>query len=93
MASDSQGRLLAHKSDYFVGADQTLVVSVPTRGQQTVYAATGDWFAVAAIATMAGLAGLALRAAVRDRRARHVLDDVASDETETPGPRNRLLTR
>ncbi len=93
LASDSQGRLLAHKSDYFVGADQTLVVSVPTRGQQTMYAATGDWFAVAAIATLAALAGFALRAAVRARRARHVLDDVASDETESPGPRDRLLTR
>ena len=32
LASDGQGRLLGHKADYFVSEDQTLVVSVPTRG-------------------------------------------------------------
>ena len=93
LASDSQGRLLAHKSDYFVGADQTLIVSVPTRGQQTWYAATGDWFAVAAIAILAGLAAVALRAAVLARRARRRSEEVASDETELPREVDRLLTR
>ena len=45
LATDGQGRLLGHKADYFVADEQTLVVSVPTQGSDTLYASFGDAFA------------------------------------------------
>jgi apolipoprotein N-acyltransferase len=64
LATDAQGRLVGHKSDYAVAADQTLVTSVPTRGTDTVYVTIGDTVAYAValgLAVLAVLAGLAWR--------------------------------
>jgi len=47
LATDGQGRLLGHKPDYFVSNERTLVVSVPTRGNDTWYASVGDGLAYA----------------------------------------------
>jgi apolipoprotein N-acyltransferase len=65
LASDHQGRLLGYKRDYFVGADHTMVVNVPTRGTPTLYARLGDgvgWLCVL------GLLALPLMALARRRR-------------------------
>ena len=61
MATDGQGRLLGHKADYFVADAQTLVVSVPTQGNGTWYAALGDAFAYLSVAGLLVLAGAAFR--------------------------------
>lgn len=61
LATDSQGRLLGHKPDYFVSDDQTLVTSVPTRGTNTWYTALGDVFGYAGAVGLLVLAGVALR--------------------------------
>jgi apolipoprotein N-acyltransferase len=61
LATDAQGRLLGHKPDYFVADDQTLVVSVPTQGRDTVYSALGDGVAWASVIGLVILAGTALR--------------------------------
>jgi hypothetical protein len=37
IAVDHLGRLLGYKSDYFVGANHTMMVNVPTSGARTVY--------------------------------------------------------
>ncbi|HEX8488872.1 MAG TPA: nitrilase-related carbon-nitrogen hydrolase, partial [Propionibacteriaceae bacterium] len=50
LATDGQGRLLGHKADYFVADDQTLVTSVPTRGQDPAYAFVGDALAYLSVA-------------------------------------------
>ena len=67
LATDGQGRLLGHKADYFVSDEQDLVVSVPTRGNDTWYAAVGDVFAYASGVGLLVLAGLALRPRRRRR--------------------------
>jgi hypothetical protein len=36
IASDHEGRLLAHKFDYFVGADHTMIVNMSTSGGRTL---------------------------------------------------------
>jgi len=61
LATDGQGRLLGHKSDYFVADDQTLVVSVPTQGNDTWYSEVGDVFAYTSAVGLLVLAGAALR--------------------------------
>ena len=61
LATDGQGRLLGHKADYFVSDEQDLVVSVPTRGNDTWYVAVGDLFAYICAAGLLVLAGVALR--------------------------------
>jgi apolipoprotein N-acyltransferase len=45
LATDAQGRLIGHKADYEVADGQTLVTSVPTRGEDTVYTVVGELFA------------------------------------------------
>ena len=59
LATDGQGRLLGHKADYFVGDDQTLVVPVPTQGNDTWYVGIGEAFAYASVAGLLVLAGAA----------------------------------
>jgi len=59
LATDGQGRLLGHKPDYFVGGDQTLVVPVPTQGNDTWYVGIGEAFAYASAAGLLVLAGAA----------------------------------
>jgi apolipoprotein N-acyltransferase len=61
LATDGQGRLLGHKPDYFVSDDQTMVVSVPTRGDTTVYSVVGDVVGYAIAVGLLVLAGAALR--------------------------------
>jgi apolipoprotein N-acyltransferase len=63
-AYDYHGRQLG-SSDYFRTAQQTMVVTVPTRGARTVYSMIGDTFAWLCAA---GFAGLALLAAGRANR-------------------------
>jgi apolipoprotein N-acyltransferase len=61
LATDSQGRLLGHKPDYFVAEAQTLVASVPTEGTSTWYSVGGDTFAWASAAGVLVLVGAAFR--------------------------------
>jgi apolipoprotein N-acyltransferase len=61
LATDGQGRLVGHKADYFVADEQTLVVSVPTQGSDTWYAAIGDVFAYSSAVGLVVLTGAALR--------------------------------
>ena len=87
LASDGQGRLLGHKADYFVSEDQTLVVSVPTRGNGTVYAVVGDVFGYASAVGLVALAGAALRPR-RGRRPRGDGDEgLRSDQAQGPAQR------
>jgi apolipoprotein N-acyltransferase len=65
LATDAQGRLLGHKADYPVAEDQTLVVSVPTEGNDTLYAAIGDVFAYLSVAGLLVLAVAGFRAKER----------------------------
>ncbi|MFQ6330688.1 nitrilase-related carbon-nitrogen hydrolase [Nocardia sp. CWNU-33] len=58
---DAYGTTLA-RTDYFSTTQQSMVVSVPTRGTWTVYGLIGDLFAWLCIA---GVAGLTAMAAVR----------------------------
>lgn len=58
IASDHQGRLLAHKSDYFVGADHTMAANMPTSGGRTLYVLIGEcvsWLCVLAAPALVGL--------------------------------------
>ncbi len=61
LATDSLGRTVGQKSDYFTGEDHTLVTSVPIEGRDTMYAAIGDTFAYACAAGLVVLAGWAVR--------------------------------
>lgn len=61
LATDGQGRLIGHKADYFVSDEQTLVVSVPTQGSDTWYAAIGDVLAYISAAGLLALTGAAFR--------------------------------
>ena len=73
LATDPLGRILA-SADYFVGDDQTMLATVPTRGVRTAYSFLGDvvaWASVATVAVGAGVLGLsALRRKARRRTAR-----------------------
>jgi apolipoprotein N-acyltransferase len=61
LATDSQGRVVGYKADYFVADDQTLVTSVPVEGTGTVYVTIGDGVAYASAAGLLLVTGLALR--------------------------------
>ncbi len=67
LATDGQGRLLGHKPDYYVADEQTLVTSVPTKGNDTLYGTVGEAFAYASVAGLLILAGAALRPKRRRR--------------------------
>ncbi|WP_214325768.1 nitrilase-related carbon-nitrogen hydrolase [Nonomuraea sediminis] len=56
---DAYGASLA-RTNYFSTAQQSMVVSVPTRGTWTVYGLVGDLFAWLCVAGVAGLAALAV---------------------------------
>ncbi len=68
LATDGHGRLLGHKPDYFEATDQTLVTSVPTRGQDPAYSQVGDSLAYASVAGLVLLTGRAIR---RRQRLQH----------------------
>jgi apolipoprotein N-acyltransferase len=68
LATDSQGRLLGHKADYFVAEGQSLVASVPTAGTTTWYSVIGDTFAWASVAGTLVLAAAAFRPRRQDQR-------------------------
>lgn len=61
LATDSQGRLLGYKPDYFVAEEQTLVASVPVEGASTWYSVGGDAFAWACTAGLLVLIAAGLR--------------------------------
>ncbi|MFZ0141137.1 MAG: nitrilase-related carbon-nitrogen hydrolase [Aeromicrobium sp.] len=61
LATDSLGRTVGQKSDYFTGDDHTLVTSVPIRGRETVYSVVGDAFAYACAAGLVVMSGWAVR--------------------------------
>jgi apolipoprotein N-acyltransferase len=69
LATDSLGRTVGQKSDYFTGDDHTLVTSVPIKGRDTVYSVVGDTFAYACAAGLVVLIGWAvLRVQSKSRR-------------------------
>jgi apolipoprotein N-acyltransferase len=68
LATDSLGRTVGQKSDFFTGDDHTLVTSVPMHGRNTVYAVVGDVFAYACAAGLVLMAAWAARTARRRRR-------------------------
>jgi apolipoprotein N-acyltransferase len=86
LATDGQGRLLGHKGDYWVAAEQTLVVSVPTRGNDTWYARTGDVVAYAAVVGLLVLAGAAVTSHLRRSGSHGRTGPGLSDEAERPAP-------
>ena len=61
LATDSLGRTVGQKSDYFTGDDHTLVTSVPIKGRDTVYSVVGDAFAYACAAGLVVMSGWAVR--------------------------------
>ena len=61
LATDSLGRTVGQKSDYFTGDDHTLVTSVPIKGRDTVYSVVGDTFAYACATGLVVLSGWAVR--------------------------------
>jgi apolipoprotein N-acyltransferase len=68
LATDALGRTVGQKSDYFTGADHTLVTSVPTNGRDTVYSVIGDVFAYASAAGLVIMAGWAVRRRIASQR-------------------------
>src|SRR5918998_2921569 len=84
LATDGQGRLLGHKADYDVAADQTLVVSVPTRGNDTWYARMGDTVAFASALGLLALTGAAWGARRRSRDGAGPAVRTGSDQAERP---------
>ena len=74
--------------------EQTLVTSVPTRGNETVYAVVGDVFGYASAIGLVVLAGAALWP--RRRRQEHgdgADESVDSDQAQGPTHLERLLAR
>jgi apolipoprotein N-acyltransferase len=67
IAVDSLGQTLA-AADYFDTEKLTLVVDVPTEGQWTLYARTGDLFAFLCIGALAGAAIFGVLRRVRTPR-------------------------
>ncbi len=59
MAVDYEGHVLA-ASDYYTAGQQVLIAYVPVRGVHTLYAEFGDWFAWLSVASLVGLAMLAI---------------------------------
>ena len=84
LATDAQGRLLGHKADYFVAAEQTLVVSVPTQGTDTWYARMGDTVAWASVVGLLVLTGTAWGARRRSRDGAGTAARTGSDQAERP---------
>lgn len=70
LATDSLGRTVGQKSDYFTGDHHTLVTSVPTQGRDTVYAVVGDVFAYACAGGLVFMAGWAVRASRQSKSSR-----------------------
>lgn len=86
LATDGQGRLLGHKADYWVAAEQTLVVNVPTQGYDTWYARIGDtvaWGSVVGLVLLAGAAWVPRRRAGRGDGAS---GGTGSDQAQRPAP-------
>ena len=73
---------MGHKADYFSADEQTLVVSVPTQRNATVYASFGDTFAYFSAAGMLVLAGAAFHPK-RHRQNRETQKDELMDEPTT----------
>jgi apolipoprotein N-acyltransferase len=72
LATDAQGRLIGHKADYEVADGQTLVTSVPTRGEDTVYTVVGELFAyLSLLLLLAILVRHAVSALARRRGSNH----------------------
>ncbi len=72
LATDAQGRLVGHKADYEVAEGQTLVTSVPTRGEDTVYTVVGELFAyLSLLLLLAILVWHAVSALARRRGSNH----------------------
>jgi apolipoprotein N-acyltransferase len=68
LATDSLGRTVGQKSDYFTGDDHTLVTAVPVKGRDTVYSVVGDTFAYVCAAGLVVLSGWAVRRRMTSRR-------------------------
>jgi apolipoprotein N-acyltransferase len=72
LATDAQGRLIGHKADYEVADGQTLVTSVPTRGEDTVYTVVGEFFAYLSLLLLLAILGRhAVSALARRRGSNH----------------------
>ena len=84
LATDGQGRLLGHKADYDVSAEQTLVVSVPTQGTDTWYARVGDTVAWASVVGLLVLTGAAWDSRRRPRDGDGASARTGSDQAERP---------
>ena len=92
LATDGQGRLLGYKPDYFVSDEQTLVVSVPTQGNDTWYVAVGDVFAYASAVGLLVLAGDGSPTEATPAGPAKALGRASSDQTEGSAQLDRLLT-
>jgi len=69
---DSQGRSLAFGADYFQGEVPPLMATVPTKGNPTVFASTGDVVGIGSVLGIVARGGLAtIRAIIDRRRERH----------------------
>jgi apolipoprotein N-acyltransferase len=93
LATDGHGRLLGHKADYFVSEEQTLVTSVPTQGNATVYAVVGDVFGYASAFGLVVLVGAALRPKRRRQERGGAGARLGSDQTQGSTDLDRLLAR
>ncbi|MBM7807907.1 apolipoprotein N-acyltransferase [Geodermatophilus bullaregiensis] len=92
LATDGQGRLLGHKADYDLASDQTLVVSVPTQGNDTWYARMGDTVAFASALGLLALTGAAWRSRRRPGGDAGTAR-TGSDQAERPAPVDGLPAR
>jgi apolipoprotein N-acyltransferase len=93
LATDGQGRLLGHKADYWVAAEQTLVVSVPTQGIDTWYARTGDVVAHAGVVGLLVLTGAAWTSRRRHGGPHARTGPSTSDQPERPAPLDGVPAR
>jgi apolipoprotein N-acyltransferase len=93
LATDAQGRLLGHKADYFVAAEQTLVVAVPTQGTGTWYARIGDAVAWAGALGLLVLTWFASRPRRRQQRGSGEPGHSGSDQGERPAPLDGVAAR
>ncbi len=92
LAADGQGRLLGHKADYWVAEEQTLVVSVPTQGNDTWYARTGDVVAYGAVVGLLVLTVAAWTSYRRRGRMHGRTGPSPSDQTQRPAPLDGIPT-
>lgn len=65
---DAQGRTLAFGPDYFHGEVRPLMATVPSVGNLTVYASTGDAVGIGSVLGIVALGGMAAMRAIIDRR-------------------------